>query len=261
MKLSAFSINTIFIVLMLLGIAIIPQITLQLMPSPRSNQLNVAFTWPNANAELLEIEVTSKLEGAFSRTKGLKNISSQTSQGHGTIQLEIDKNEDINAVKLHLSSVIHSLVKNLPQDVTIGQIQESGHKRQEDKSSYQLLLNYTITGPGTTSDVATFAEDKIVPSLTNLSGIAEVSVTGALPFEWVLLYDPEKLQTLQLTPQDIAQAINTFYSRKEGGKVMLNTTPHEEYAYLVFKGNPSADKITLLDIPKYRNIGLQRDQA
>ena len=70
MKLSAFSINTFFIVLMLLGIAVIPKLSLQLMPSSRSNELSVSFSWANANPEMLEMEVTSKLEGVFSRIKG-----------------------------------------------------------------------------------------------------------------------------------------------------------------------------------------------
>ena len=45
-------------------------------------------------AELLEMEVTSKLEGAFARTKGLADISSNTGQGWGSITLNIDKNEN-----------------------------------------------------------------------------------------------------------------------------------------------------------------------
>jgi len=55
-KLSAFSVNTIFVVLMLLGISLIPVLSLQLLPSSRSNDLSVSFSWDNAGPELLEIE-------------------------------------------------------------------------------------------------------------------------------------------------------------------------------------------------------------
>ena len=67
MKLSAFSVNTIFVVLMLLGISLIPVLSLQLLPSSRSNDLSVSFSWDNAGPELLEMEVTTKLEGALAR--------------------------------------------------------------------------------------------------------------------------------------------------------------------------------------------------
>ena len=62
MRLSAFSINTIFVVMMILGISLIPRLSLQLEPSSRSNKLNISFSWTNANPELLETEVTTKLE-------------------------------------------------------------------------------------------------------------------------------------------------------------------------------------------------------
>ena len=48
---------------MLLGISLIPVLSLQLLPSSRSNDLSVSFSWDNAGPELLEMEVTTKLEG------------------------------------------------------------------------------------------------------------------------------------------------------------------------------------------------------
>ena len=54
---------------MLLGISLIPVLSLQLLPSSRSNDLSVSFSWDNAGPELLEMEVTTKLEGALARTR------------------------------------------------------------------------------------------------------------------------------------------------------------------------------------------------
>lgn len=103
MRLSAFSINTIFVVMMILGISLVPRLSLQLEPSSRSNKLNVSFSWTNANPELLETEVTTKLEGAFARIRGLNEIHSTTGNGYGAIELTIDPKENIDAVKLYLS--------------------------------------------------------------------------------------------------------------------------------------------------------------
>lgn len=250
MKLSAFSVNTIFIVGMLLGISLIPRISLQLMPSSRSNELSVSFSWANANPEMLEMEVTSKLEGAFARTKGLNNIRSHTGQGYGTITLSIDKNENIDAVKLYLSSLVRSLSKSLPEDVRIGAIQ-GGEIRQEKKKTeeHRLLLSYTITGPGSSQDVSAFAEDYISPVISQMSGIETVSITGAVPFEWVLYYNPQALQDINVSPSDISSAINKYYSRQDAGKVLLEITPVEKYSYIVFKGKPRGADTDFLDIP------------
>lgn len=249
MKLSAFSINTIFIVLMLLGISLLPKISLQLMPSSRSNQLSLSFAWPNANPEMLEMEVTSLLEGAFARTKGLTDIRSQTGSGYGIIVLSIDKNENIDAVKLYLSSLVRSLAKQFPEGVRVGMIQGGEARNEQAEEEHQLLLSYTITGPGSTQDVATFAEDEITPIISQMQGIESVSITGAVPFEWVLYYQPQMLQDINITPNDIAIAINKYYFRYDGGKVLTQTQPEEKYSYILFKGNPQANDVNLLDIP------------
>ena len=115
MKLSAFSVNTIFVVLMLLGISLIPVLSLQLLPSSRSNDLSVSFSWDNAGPELLEMEVTTKLEGALARTRGLREIVSETGNGWGTIRLSIDKEENIDAIKLYLGSVVRSVKSGFPE--------------------------------------------------------------------------------------------------------------------------------------------------
>nr|MDE7074203.1 efflux RND transporter permease subunit [Odoribacter sp.] len=250
MKLSAFSINTLFIVLMLLGIALIPKTPLQLMPSSRSNELSISFSWTDANPEMLEMEVTSVLEGVFARTKGLTDIRSYTGQGYGNITLLIDKNENIDAIKLYLSSLVRSLSKGLPEGVQIGTIQGGGIQREkQNREDKPLLLNYTITGTGSSQEVATFAEEHIVPVISQIPGISQVTVTGATPFEWVLFYNEQTLQDIQISPSDIAGAIRRYYSQYDGGKVLAEAVPAEKYAYLVFKGNPDGEEVDFLNIP------------
>ena len=255
MKLSAFSINTIFIVLMLLGISLIPRLSLQLMPSSRSNDLSVSFSWPGANPEMLEMEVTSKLEGAFAPTKGLNAIRSYTGQGYGGITLSIDKHENIDAVKLYLSSLVRSLEKGLPDGVRVNPV-EGGEvntgERKEEK--HRLLLSYTITGPGSSQEVADYAAEHIVPVLSELDGIESVSVTGAVPFEWVLLYDEQLLKDIKVSPGDITMAISKHYSQRDAGKVLVETFPDKRYSYIVFKGSSQEQDADFLNIP-IKNIG------
>lgn len=82
-----------------------------------------------------------------------------------------------------------------------------------------------------------------------MEGIDNVNITGAIPFEWVLFYDPQILQNLHISPADITQAINKYYNRRDGGKVLLQPHPKEKYAYIVYKGNPREADENFLDIP------------
>ncbi|WP_303182231.1 efflux RND transporter permease subunit, partial [uncultured Butyricimonas sp.] len=155
MRLSAFSINTLFVVMMLLGISLIPRLSLQLEPSSRSNKLNVSFSWSNANPELLETEVTTKLEGALARIRGLKELHSSTGNGFGTIELTIDEKENIDAVKLYVSSIIRSVAPGLPEGVSVSAVGGGEfHDGKATESERRLLMNYVLTGPGNSKEVA-----------------------------------------------------------------------------------------------------------
>lgn len=231
---SHFSINIVFVVLMLLGLSIVPKLSLQLNPSSRSNHLSVSFSWPGANPEMLEMEVTTKLEGAYARTKGLKEIYSTTYPNYGYISMEIDKSENIDAIKLYLSSITRSLAKEFPEGVTIGTVSGGGYDNAEEGE--HLLLTYVITGPGTSQQVAQFAEKNIARPLSGIEGVEKINITGENPFRWVLYYDENVLREMNITSYTISRAINNYYSRMDGGKVLVNDFPEKSYTYLVFKG-------------------------
>ena len=57
------------------------------------------------------------MEGALARTRGLREIVSETGNGWGTIRLSIDKEENIDAIKLYLGSVVRSVKSGFPEGV------------------------------------------------------------------------------------------------------------------------------------------------
>lgn len=244
---SHYSINIIFIVLMLLGLSLIPKLSLQLHPSSRSNNLSVSFSWPGANPEMLEMEVTTKLEGAFARTKGLKEIYSTTYSGYGYISMEIDKSENIDAVKLYLSSITRSLAKEFPEGVTIGTVNGGGYNNAEEGE--HLLLTYVITGPGASQQVADFAEKNISRHISGIEGVEKINITGGNPFRWVLYYDENILREMNISSYTIRNAISNYYSRQDGGKVLVSDFPEKSYTYLIYKGAQQENYSDIASIP------------
>ncbi len=236
-ELPPFSVCIIFIVLMLLGAALMPSLSLQMEPSSRSNLLYVDFSWPGANPEMLEMEVTTKLEGAYARTRGLTKISSVTNQDNGYITLEVDKSENIDAIKLYLSSVTRSLEKEFPDGVILGSVSDGEMRSQDiDNEAEHLLLTYVAVGPGTSQDVADFIERCITKKLSDLEGISKISVEGATPFQWILNYDSDLLSELNIQASDIYNAVNNYYMRKEEGRVLFTDFPEKSYAYMIYRG-------------------------
>ena len=223
---------------------------MQLEPSSRSNKLSVSFSWSNANPELLETEVTTKLEGAFARIRGLSELHSSTGNGYGSIELTIDEKENIDAVKLYVSSIIRSVAPGLPEGVSVGTVNGGEfHDGKARETEERLLMNYVLTGPGNSKEVAAFAEDHIVPVISTMPGVERVNVTGAVPFEWVMQYDRDLFADIGLSASDISNAISRYYYRNDAGKVLTEKTPEKKYSFVVFKGNPDNDKTNIMNLP------------
>lgn len=231
---------------MLWGICLIPRLSVKLYPSPNSNNLYVSYSWRDANAELVESEVTSKLEGNLSRIEGITNIHSTTYYGGGYIKLEIDKEVSLDVTKLEISSILRTVKPNLPDLVHLYPLSEDSKRGENDEDA--LLLGYVITGPGSTLDVAEYAKENITPILKQTEGVKQVNVTGYEPFEWVLEYDKNLLETMKITPSDLSSAINNFYERKDAGKVLASEGLRNEYSYVVIKGDGGLDKSDIKDI-------------
>jgi hypothetical protein len=64
---------------MIVGVNVLPLLSVQLTPSRSLPGLSVSYRWPDASTRVIEQEVTSKLEGLFSGVKGIKSVSSKGS--------------------------------------------------------------------------------------------------------------------------------------------------------------------------------------
>lgn len=117
-RISSFSVIIWSVALMLVGACMIPLLNVQLNPSGSVSAISVTYSWPDASARVIEQEVTSKLEGVFSAVKGLKDISSVTSKGNGTINMTFKKNTDPDAVRFEISTLIRRVYEELPTGVS-----------------------------------------------------------------------------------------------------------------------------------------------
>ena len=105
-RLSSFSVILIMVVLMVIGAAMIPLLNVQLYPSSKHQQISISFSWPGASARVVEAEVTSKLEGVLGTIRGIQNMESESYRDRGVIILDFKKNENIEAIRFEISTLI-----------------------------------------------------------------------------------------------------------------------------------------------------------
>ena len=207
-NISSFSVIIVFVMLIIVGLSLLPLLNIQLTPSRTLPQTNVWFEWYNASAKVIEQEVTSKLESVFSQMKGVKRISSVSEQGSGNITIDFKKGTNLDAVRFELATFIRQTYPLLPEGVSYPSISvnASGEKNQP-------VLTYTLNANASPLLIQQFAEKNIVPKLSTVSGISDVSVYGGNPFECMVTYNSTQSSLLGISPDEIASAINLFFKK------------------------------------------------
>ncbi len=221
MKLSSFSVIIWSVGLMLMGIALIPQLNIQLNPSRSEPAIAVTCSWPDASARIIEQEVTSKLEGLFVAISGLTEISSVTTKGSVTINMTFRKNANLDAIRFEIATLIRRAYKELPEQVNYPQISlgTSGRIRSN-------IMTYTLNASASPYFIQQYAEDHIVQPLSRVKGVNDIVVYGATPYEWHITYDPGKLRSLGITVQEMRTAINNHFRSEIVG--LGNTIAYDE---------------------------------
>jgi len=211
-NISSFSIIISFACLSIIGLCLIPLLSIQLKPTKKEASLSVSFGWHNASAKVIEQEVTSKLEGMFNVVKGVKKISSSSNKGRGSVSIQFKKNVDMDAVRFELANLVRQVYPELPDGVSYPRL--SASSANENKVS---ILSYSINANESPYFIKKYTENNLLPKLTTIKGVSQVNVYGAAPFEWVIEYNSDKLVQLQIGVGEVQQAINKYLQTQELG--------------------------------------------
>lgn len=217
MKLSSFTVIVSFIALSLVGVALLPLLPVKLAPSRALPSLTVQFSMPGSSARVVESEVTSRIESMLARVQGVKEITSSSSDGSGTITLGLDKHADVEMARFEVSTIVRQAWSQLPEGVTYPHITT----RQSDSNGSRPFLSYTLNAPATPFEIQRFAEETMKPAIGRLPGVSKVEISGAMPMEWRLEYDSDHLAAAGLTPTDIVEAISEHFGRSYIGKAHM----------------------------------------
>ena len=208
----------IYLAVGLLGIAAWRNIPIELMPDASLPRLSVNTGWSGASAETVEAFLTSPVEGTIQQIRGVEKVTSVTSEGSSSIDVEFARETDMDFARLDLSERLSTLQEDLPPGVGTIVVQPYV-PRQFANETLRAFLSYTITGPYTLEALRAFVDDQVEPQLTQIEGVSQVRVGGGRARLVEIELWEEQIVSLGLTPQAVGAAINGLDLVREAGAV------------------------------------------
>lgn len=232
MRQKSFTILTTFTLLLIIGLALLPQLELSLLPGRSKPSITVVYNMLNAGGEVIDAEITTPMEGVFSTLSGLVELKSKTGKGAGHITLTFDKEVDMDAMRFQVSALIRQLRGKLPKQMSAPRI----YTNDPDDQEAENLLIYAINGQGDKQAIHRLIESTVVPSLAEINGVHQVSLSGLERQEWHLYYEANKLEQVGISISDISNAFRSHYFDYSLGMVNTSQDREGQKKPLVFSG-------------------------
>jgi HAE1 family hydrophobic/amphiphilic exporter-1 len=159
----------------------------------------VTTVYPGASPADVEEFVTKKLETAISGIKGLKKVTSNSSNSFSAITVEFDAKQDLD-----------SSIRSLRDKVTFAKNEISTDAKDpvvtEISLDDQPILTITLTGPYDGFAMRGYGED-LKDELEKIPGVREVNISGGDEREFKVAYDPQSLIFYGISADQANQAI------------------------------------------------------
>ena len=196
------------------------------LPNFDTPTIQVTATLTGASPETLSTAVATPLEKQFSAIPSLVATSSTSIQGESKITLEFSPNRNIDAAADDVQAALNRAVRSLPPEMTT-----PPSIRKINPADTPVVLIGLNSPALKLTDLNAYADNLIIPALSTLSGVAQVTASGRKRYAVRVEIDPDRLTALGLTLIDISTALRTANAHSPVGQLdgkrqmlMLQTT-------------------------------------
>ncbi|WP_326534268.1 efflux RND transporter permease subunit, partial [Pseudorhodoferax sp.] len=185
----------------LFGAVSLFDLPVQLFPDIERPQMTIQTNWRAASPPELEAEIVEPIEAVLQGLPGLEEMVSTVSAGGSTINLAFAVGSDMDAKLVEVLARMNRLPP-LPRDATPPVVSAGG-----DGSNNSLTFFFVQLLPGTAGnifDYRTLLEDRLVPRLSAITGVAGVTINDGAPEELSIAVDLERAAALGIRLPEIA---------------------------------------------------------
>lgn len=181
--------------------------------------INVRTSYAGANADIIESQITEPLEKAINGIAGIKNITSSSSQGTSSINVEFNLNVDLEAAANDVRDKVSQATRNLPRDLDAPPVVSKA-----DASAEPIISMTVRSDTRNQLEITEYANNVLVERLQTIPGVSSIQIWGEKRYAMRIWFDPLKLSAYNLTPGDVEAALARENVELPSGKIVGNAT-------------------------------------
>ncbi|MDD3162951.1 MAG: efflux RND transporter permease subunit, partial [Sphaerochaetaceae bacterium] len=184
------------------GIYCVFGINVEFMSDMSLPSIEVLTIYPGAVAEDVETDVTKVLEDEFVTLPNFKSISSTNRNSLSWITVKYDDSVDPYDQLAEIRYRIDQLEDVLPADIQGKPIAMVGG------ASMLPIFEFSVSGGSDIGRITTYLNDEVVPMLTKIDGVSDISISGGNELEVQIKLRLDDLQSKGISVLSVYQLLN-----------------------------------------------------
>ena len=202
--------------LVVFGVVSYPSIGVDLFPKVDFPIVNIKTVLRGASPEIMDVDVTDKIEEAVNTINGVKTISSMSAESVSVVTVEFSLERDIDLAVQDVREKIAAIRSKLPTDVDEPVIE----KVDPDASP---VLWMALSGEKSARDLSTYADEVLKEQLQRVNEVGAIRMGGLRLRQVRIWLDRHKLEAYKLTAHDVIRTLQRENVELPGGRIESST--------------------------------------
>ncbi|MBN2765614.1 MAG: efflux RND transporter permease subunit [Paludibacteraceae bacterium] len=195
--------STVFVlVILLMGLIGYTYLGVREFPSVDNPIISVSVSYPGANAEIIENQITEPLEQNINGIPGIRSLSSQSSQGYSRITVEFELSVDLETAANDVRDKVSRAQRYLPRDCDPPTVSKA------DADASPIIQITVQSEKRSLLELTEIAELTVKERLQTIQNVSAVDIWGEHRYSMRLWLDPVKMAAYGITPIEVKNAID-----------------------------------------------------
>ncbi len=186
-------------------------------PSVDNPIISVSCSYPGANADVIENQITEPLEQNINGIPGIRSLSSVSQQGSSRITVEFELSVDLETAANDVRDKVSRAQRYLPRDCDPPTVSKA------DADAMPILMVALQSDKRSLLELSEIADLTVKEQLQTISDVSSVSIWGEKRYSMRLWLDPIKMSGYGITPMDVKNAVDQENVELPSGSIEGNT--------------------------------------
>ncbi len=209
--------TVITLIILLMGLIGYTYLGVREYPSVDNPIISVQCSYPGANADVIENQITEPLEQNINGIPGIRSLTSVSQQGSSSITVEFELSVDLETAANDVRDKVSRAQRFLPRDCDPPTVSKA------DADAMPILMVALQSDKRNLLELSEIASLTVKEQLQTIPDVSSVMIWGEKKYSMRLWLDPVKMAGYGITPMDVKNVVDRENVELPSGTIEGNT--------------------------------------